>query len=456
MSRPDNGNIRQYKKPLKFNVGIFIFGMVFLYFLAFGIFQFLRKDNISSYVVNAGSLSDNTVYTALALREEQVFTAGGSGDLQLYAKEGSKVSYGDTIYSLDASGALKATLANIGSDQSVLTDKDLAGIRDTISTFKKAYDGADFTRVRDFKMTLESDIIDSLNLLAINSGKIDTSKLNIVSATIPGIILYSYDGYEGVTVDSFTGEMVNNHKLQKTITRGTNDIKSGDIVYKLITDEHWNLIMEIDDSFEQKLLDTKSKSLRIRFLDDSQFAWVNFEIINRDGIKYLVLSIPNSAIRYADQRFVKIEIQLSSAYGLKVPISSVVNKYFYTIPKEYITQGGPKGKDGFMVEKDSSVEFVEADIVMSDDKYYYVNQKIIESGSKVRKPNSTDTFTVEAVSPLDGVYNINKGYPVFETVTVLDKNSEYAIVSSNSRYGVERYDYIALNGDAVKEDDIIH
>ena len=139
-----------------------------------------------------------------------------------------------------------------------------------------------------------------------------------------------------------------------------------------------------------------------------------------------------------------------------MPISSVVNKYFYTIPKEYITQGGPKGKDGFMVETDSSVEFVEADIVMSDDKYYYVNQKSIESGSKVRKPNSTDTFRVEAVSPLDGVYNINKGYPVFETVTVLDKNSEYAIVSSNSRYGVERYDYIALNGDAVKEDDIIH
>ena len=456
MSRPDNDNIRQYKKPLKFNVGIFIFGMVFLYFLAFGIFQFLRKDNVSSYVVNAGSLSDNTVYTALALREEQVFTAGGSGELQLYAKEGSKVSYGDTIYTLDSTGALKSTLAEVSADQTSLTDKDFEGIRDSISSFKKAYDPADFTRVRDFKMTIESDIVDSLNLLAINSGKIDISKLNIVKATVPGIVQYSYDGYENVTVDSFTGEMVNNHKLKKNITRGSNEINSGDIVYKLITDEHWNLIMEIDDSFEQRLLDTKSKSVQIRFLDDSQFAWVNFEIINKEGVKYLVLSIPNSVIRYADQRFVKIEIQLSSAYGLKVPVTAVVNKYFYTIPKEYITQGGAKGGDGFMVENESSVEFVDADIVMSDDKYYYVNQKSIKSGSKIRKPNSTDTFTVEAVSPLDGVYNINKGYPVFETVTVLDKNSEYAIVSSNSRYGVERYDYIALDGNSVKEDDIIH
>lgn len=456
MVRPDNDNIRQYKKPLKFNVGIFIFGMVFLYFLAFGFFRFLRRDNVSSYVVNAGSLSDNTVYTALALREEQVFTAGDSGDLQLYAKEGSKVSYGDTIYTLDKTGNLKSRLENFSSDQSALTEKDFEGIRNSISTFKKAYDPADFTRVRDFKMTIESDILDSMNLVAINSGKIDTTGLNIVKANVPGIILYSYDGYEGVTADTFTGEMVNNHKLKKNITRLSNEIKSGDIVYKLITDEHWNLIMEIDDSFEQKLLDTKSKSVRIRFLDDSQFAWVSFEIVNKEGTKYLVLSIPNSAIRYADQRFVKIEIQLSSAYGLKVPVSSVVNKYFYTIPKEYITQGGPKGNDGFMVEKGSSVDFVDADIVLSDDKYYYVNQKSIESGSKIRKPNSSDTFTVEAVSPLDGVYNINKGYPVFETVTVLDQNSEYAIVSSNSRYGVEKFDYIALDGNSIKEDDIIH
>lgn len=456
MSRPDNDNIRQYKKPLKFNVGIFIFGMVFLYFLAFGFFRFLRKDNVSSYVVNAGSLSDNTVYTALALREEAVFTAGGSGQLQLYAKEGSKVSYGDTIYSLDDTGTLKKTLSEIGSDQSTLTDKDYESIRNSISTFRKAYDPADFTRVRDFKMTIESDILDSLNLAAINSGKIDVSHLNISKATIPGIIEYFYDGYEGVTVDSFTGEMVTNHKLKKNITRGSDDIKSGDVVYKLITDEHWNLIMEIDDALEQKLADTKSKSVRIKFLDDSQFAWVSYEIINKEDTKYLVLSIPNSVVRYADQRFVKIEIQLSSAYGLKVPTSSVVNKYFYTIPKEYITQGGPKGNDGFMVETSSSVEFVDADIVMSDDKYYYVNQNSIESGSKIRKPNSSDTFTVEAVSALDGVYNINKGYPVFETVTILDQNREYAIVSSNSRYGVERYDYIALDGKSVKEDDIIH
>ena len=57
---------------------------------------------------------------------------------------------------------------------------------------------------------------------------------------------------------------------------------------------------------------------------------------------------------------------------------------------------------------------------------------------------------------MDGVYNINKGYPVFETVTVLDQNSEYAIVSSNSRYGVEKFDYIALDGNSIKEDDIIH
>ncbi|MBE6013969.1 MAG: hypothetical protein E7241_01190 [Lachnospiraceae bacterium] len=451
-------NIRKYKKPIKFNMGIFIFGMIFLYFLAFGIFRFLKNGNVSSYVVNSGSLSDNVTFNALAIRQEKVFKADRSGALQLFVRENSKVGYGETVYTLDETGTLKAALANISTDESNLSDKDFEYFLGNINSFKQNFNSTAFSKVYDFKMSMEADILDSLSMFAVNNNKIDTSKFSIVKAETDGIIVYSYDGMEDVTLDNFTKDMVKNHKTEKKNSRAVEKINSGDVVYKLITDENWNLVMEIDDKFEEKIKD--QKSIQIRFTDDSQFAWVNFNIINREGSKFLVLNIPNSAIRYAGDRYVKIEVQTSGASGLKVPKSALVSKNFYTIPKDFLTQGGSSGGNGFLKEKGGndggSVEFVDARIIFSDDKNCYVDMNTFESGIRLVKANTSETFTVGATASINGVYNINKGYAIFNSVTVLDENNEYCIISPNSTYGVKKYDYIALDGSSVKEDQIIH
>ena len=248
-------------------MGIFIFGMVFLYFLAFGIFRFIKNGNVSSYVVNSGSLSDNTTFTAFAIRSESVFKADKSGEIQMYAREGSKVGFGETVYTLDESGYLKSVLQNLSSEQSNLSESDFKYLQGLMSNFKQSYVPSNFSKVYDFKMSMESDILDSLNLSALNNNSIDTSKFEINKATEPGIIVYSYDGYEDVTVDSFTKDMVNNHKQKKNSTRGLKEVNSGDTVYKLITDENWHLVMAIDDNFESKIKD--KKSIQIRFIDDS-------------------------------------------------------------------------------------------------------------------------------------------------------------------------------------------
>ncbi len=54
------------------------------------------------------------------------------------------------------------------------------------------------------------------------------------------------------------------------------------------------------------------------------------------------------------------------------------------------------------------------------------------------------------------MYNINKGYADFKQITILNQNEEYAIVKSNSEYGLAVYDYIALKGDSVTENDFIY
>ena len=57
---------------------------------------------------------------------------------------------------------------------------------------------------------------------------------------------------------------------------------------------------------------------------------------------------------------------------------------------------------------------------------------------------------------LIGVYNINKGYADFTAITILSSNEEYAIVKSNTTYGLSEYDYIVLDASTVNADDFVY
>ena len=64
-------------------------------------------------------------------------------------------------------------------------------------------------------------------------------------------------------------------------------------------------------------------------------------------------------------------------------------------------------------------------------------------------------YTIQEKASLQGVFNINKGYAVFEQIKVLCESKDYYIVASGNRYSLANYDHIALNAEHVKENDII-
>ena len=71
MSKKKNRKIIPYRKPHNINVGMIIFGIIFLYML-FNIFAYFRKDHVQFYEVMEGGIVNNKQYTGLILREEQV------------------------------------------------------------------------------------------------------------------------------------------------------------------------------------------------------------------------------------------------------------------------------------------------------------------------------------------------------------------------------------------------
>lgn len=64
-----------------------------------------------------------------------------------------------------------------------------------------------------------------------------------------------------------------------------------------------------------------------------------------DGNLYGRLDLDRYMIQFESERFMTFEISSEETQGLKIPVSSVMEKEFYTIPVDYMTTGGNATED---------------------------------------------------------------------------------------------------------------
>lgn len=197
--------------------------------------------------------------------------------------------------------------------------------------------------------------------------------------------------------------------------------------------------------------------MEVLFKDDGNTIWAYYDILTIDKEPYLNLKLRTSMIRFANQRFIDIELLLDDAKGLKIPNSAITTKKFFTVPKEYFVKGKGSNKEGLIVTgKDKNTTYITPEIFYEKDGMYYIDDENVMSGTVIQKSDSNETYTIRQTAKLKGVYNINKGYAVFKQIDILYQNEEYAILKQGTDYGVALYDHIALKGNTVKENDLIH
>ena len=182
----------------------------------------------------------------------------------------------------------------------------------------------------------------------------------------------------------------------------------------------------------------------------------DFSLIQIGDITYGKISLNKYMINFADKRFVEFEFTETSKSGLKIPVSSVFDKSFYTIPLEFITESGNFVRASYSKDGKLITEPVNAAIYDSDDKYYYVSMDDFSSGDLILKPDSDEQYVIGTIGELTGVYCVNRGYAVFKKVDILDKNNEYYIVRKGMNYGLKVYDHIVLDYTTVKENELIN
>ena len=267
------------------------------------------------------------------------------------------------------------------------------------------------------------------------------------------------DGYEGITADQLTADLFSKKNYQITNLQKERKVSSGDPVYKLITSETWSVVIPLNT--DQIVSLAEKKTIRVKFLkDDATQTGLLTIVTGEDGNYYGKITFSRGMIRYSGDRFLNIELVTNTQTGLKIPLSSIVKKNFYVIPKEYIATDEEDGDAGFYRKvtrrgKDDSSEFVKATIYQEDDDYYYVDMDTFQDGDVILKPDSQSVYEIKEKKALEGVYCINKGYAVFRKIVMIEQNDEYCIVETGTTYGLSQFDYIVRNGNTVKEDDIL-
>lgn len=456
-------NISDYR-PEKIHItpGMIIFGVIFIYIVICVVMSFNNK-NIVAYEVVEGSLSLPNVYEGIAIREEQVFSVNGTGYINYFARESEHVAAGDLIYTLDSSGKI-AEMMDANEEDVLFSDRDLSDIQNNIVQFQSSFSAKEFERVYDFKNRVDGMVLKLSNYNMLdNMDSILGSAANNVSfqySPVSGVVVYGIDGYEELKPEDVNAGMFGEERKSQVRLEANQLVSADDKAYKLIGNEDWSIVIPMEKSRAMELLE--EDYVEVKFLKNQYKSWAKVNVLDNADGTYVKLDFTNSMITFSADRYVDLEILYHQEKGLKVPNSAIVEQNFYLIPIDFKQEESSKTGTGVFLKKTYNEDGkevkinVEAKIYYADDEFYYVDTTNFKSGDCIYKNNSTQQLEISKVGTLIGVYNINKGYADFTSITILYSNEEYSIVKSNTKYGLSEYDYIALDATMVEADDFIY
>ncbi len=460
---PENNdnNIFKFKRRRSVNITLILFCAILLYVIIVGII-YLRRTHTVRYEVVEGALASSTIYRGIILRDESLVGNTTPGYVNYLAREGQRVAVGDLVYTVDETGTLNDYIESLSLGENSLTDKELSEFRTDIINYMHNYEARNFGDVYSFKYSLKNTVLKLANSKLLNNMNSASENTQSVSlkycySANTGIVSYWYDGYEELLPELIDDSVFNEKEYQRTQLL-SNELHSVDeTVYKLNTGEDWSVVIPIEKGLGEELLE--KQYILVKFLKNQNESWGKVDLLNNDKGTYLQLSFTNSMVSFVDDRFLDIELELGDEKGLKIPVSSIAEKEFFLIDESFVTENNDSytvlmqvyAEDGTKTASSVSIPVYYYDDAKG---LYYVDNQYLSAGDILFGTNE-DTFVVKDKASLIGVYNINKGYADFKQITILYQNDEYAIVKSNTAYGLRVYDYIALDADSVSDEQFI-
>ena len=448
----------------KLNIITAFLFLVFLYMLVV-VYLYFHSDPIVRYEVAEGSLSENTNYRALALREETGVGCNADGYVNYLAREGQRVAVGDTVYTVDETGLLKQYLESASLSGNTLTDRELTDFRNDITNFSGSFDPRHFSQTYDFKYTVKNAVLKLANTNLLNQLELSSpdgsSAFRFGYSALSGIVSYWQDGLEDLTPEQVTGALFTSDTYEKKQLLSNELHNQGETVYKVATSENWSLMIPVEEEVGERLL--KEDYVKVRFLKNLYESWAKVSLVRNGEELFAQLSLHDSMNTFVTDRFLDVQLILDEQTGLKIPNSAITNKEFFLLDENFVYHNDET--NAYYVNRQSFSEAgtltsspvtIEIYSYSKENRQYYVDDSILSHNDILYAEDGQTTFVVNRVGSLPGVYNVNKGYADFKQIKVLYSNDEYSIVESLTDYGLRVYDFIALDADSVQSDEFIN
>lgn len=463
-----NNNVVKLHYMPRFNVGVLLLTVIFIY-LVISLYLYLTKEKVLTYEVNAGQLVSDNTFSGVIIFDESLESSSVSGHINYFLSEDERAGAGTIICIVDETGSVSASLSekvlSSGISQTAVNN-----IGHKLVNYVKEYNGLDFYQSYNLLDNVSSAVngynaeykVSGLEEL-IGEGN---NNVHVIKPSKSTMISYTVDSLFGLTQDRVTAETFVKDNYSVENLKGRDLIGAGDTLYRTINSDNWQVVFPLTENQISQYSDTDF--VKVRFLSNDLTMNANFSIIYTADGGYGLLSLGRYVVNFLDTRFVDFEISQSISSGLKLPVSSVCEKEFYTIPTEYGLVGGDDMNTGFMLltydtQGNQTRKFVEATYYAEIDGLYYVNKDNFNVGDCIVKPPSEGEITttdekyiIGTVAVLKGTYCVNKGYCQFRQVEILDRNDEYYIVKMGTKYGLSIYDHIILNADMVTENQIMY
>ena len=443
-----------------YQIGLIIILIIAVYIIV-QFFKLINREDISAYQVREGSLAISSVYTGLAIREEQIFQCSNTGYINYLAREGEHIAVGDLLYIIDEGGALEELINQGELGENSLSDRDLSNLKTEIINFNSNFDKSSFYDVYDFLYDMDGSILKIANMnilseLDTNNSSINRDLIKLNYASTAGYVVYNVDGYESVSVNGITPEMFDTSQYEKQQLVNNSLVEQGSNAYKMITSEDWMLVIQLE---EERALELMSESyVQIKFLATQRTVWAGIQVQQMGDQFYGYLSLNSSAVTFCNDRFIDIELVTHNEQGLKIPISSIVYQNFIVVPAEFRIERLDANtsifeRKAFLEDGQISSEEVVVSVYAEKDDGIYVDNTQLRIGDYLLYNGQEEP--VSRTGQLVGVYCINQGYAEFRQIVILYQNEEYAIIQKNTDGGINVYDYIVLDASVVSPDDFI-
>lgn len=501
-----NGNVIKLNRAARLNATIIIFMIVFIYVIA-SIIRSFSKEPITTYKVGSSNINNNITCTGIALRNEIEITSSKSGYMIYFVHDGDKTKKNSPVCTVDETGNIISAIKAAGESDdgnTLFTDSDYAHIRSTIDTYKSSYSDATFSNLYNFKSEMESKVMElssEVMMQQINSGGAQVSStLQTIKATESGVVTYYIDGYEKKTPETLSEDDFNQSNYKKTSLKSGDILDTGSTVFKIVSDENWNIVCQISSDQAKALQD--EEKLRYSINNSPNEVSSTFSLLQKEDCYFLVLPLNKYMVDFIDDRFLSVEIILNRFEGLKVPNSALIDKEVYKIPKSYVPEDEKSStktvkviryddedtteedtktlgavtdasiSDATLMDasptaatmtnatklasgepKDKTIELL---VYKTDDEYYYVDEDAFHDTDQIYTREGDRTIPTVSLNTtsLTGVYLANTGVANFIEVTIVKSQDEFTILKNDEN--LKEFDNIVLDASQVRDNQTLY